>query len=242
MNSATTVERSPAAAGVAGQVEEDHGLREAVDVCRAAAEGDLERRILRIESTGDRGELFHSINHLLDMTDAFVREATASLEYASQGRFFRRVLLRGMQGTFRRAAKSINSATRTMQTRTQALKAAEARRAELAGEFQATLETVTGLEKTSDEIGNVIGVIKKIASQTNLLALNASIEAARAGEAGRGFAVVASEVKSLAEQTAEATRGIQKQVGAIQEAMQGAVDSIQRIWETIREESGSRHG
>ena len=64
------------------------------------------------------------------------------------------------------------------------------------------------IEKSSGEIGNIIGVIDEIAFQTNLLALNAGVEAARAGEAGRGFAVVASEVRALAQRSAEAAKAI----------------------------------
>jgi methyl-accepting chemotaxis protein len=76
-----------------------------------------------------------------------------------------------------------------------------------------------------------------IAAQTNLLALNATIEAARAGEAGRGFAVVASEVKSLASQTAEATREIGDKIAQIQGATKEAVDAIGGITATIEEVS-----
>ncbi|MEK6677101.1 MAG: methyl-accepting chemotaxis protein [Planctomycetota bacterium] len=212
-------------------------VQQAVEVCREAAGGRLEARILRIKEDGPPGELLHSINHLLDMTDAFVREATAALEYASQGKFFRRVILSGMRDTFRQAAQSINTATMQMDEKTRSLREAENRCMQLAGEYQSTRHVVQGLEQASREIGDVAKVIGDIASQTNLLALNASIEAARVGEAGRGFAVVAAHVKILAARSSEATSGIEVLIKAIQSASKDAIAAIDRIWNMVPDAS-----
>ncbi|WP_250442237.1 methyl-accepting chemotaxis protein [Caballeronia sp. AZ1_KS37] len=70
------------------------------------------------------------------------------------------------------------------------------------------IQTMDGIEQSSEKIAEIIGIIEGIAFQTNILALNAAVEAARAGEQGRGFAVVASEVRNLAQRSSTAAREI----------------------------------
>ena len=79
-------------------------------------------------------------------------------------------------------------------------------------------ENILALSEQTQQIGEIIATVNEIASQSNMLALNASVEAARAGEQGKGFAVVAMEVRSLAEQSREATLQVQTILSEIQKA------------------------
>jgi methyl-accepting chemotaxis protein len=85
------------------------------------------------------------------------------------------------------------------------------------------------LETSSQQIASIVDMIREVSNRTNLLALNATIEAARAGDAGRGFAVVAQEVKSLANQTRQATDEIAGRIAEMQSASQDTVRSYGEI-------------
>ncbi|ESQ75212.1 methyl-accepting chemotaxis protein [Asticcacaulis sp. AC402] len=101
------------------------------------------------------------------------------------------------------------------------------------GEVAATQASVRELALSAQKIGDVVELIRAIASQTNLLALNATIEAARAGDAGKGFAVVASEVKQLATQTSKAIDEIAAVTNGIQASTRQTEGSIDRIVATL---------
>ena len=97
------------------------------------------------------------------------------------------------------------------------------------------VEAMQGIEKSSQEITQIIGVIDEIAFQTNLLALNAGVEAARAGDAGRGFAVVASEVRALAQRSAEAAKEIKGILSTSRDQVQEGVQLVAETGSSLRQ-------
>ncbi len=90
-------------------------------------------------------------------------------------------------------------------------------------QMESIAESVVRLSEQSQAIGEIIAVVNDLAEQSNLLAVNAAIEAAKAGEQGKGFAVVAQEVKSLAEQSKQATAQVRTILNDIQKATTAAV-------------------
>ncbi|MEH3040361.1 MAG: methyl-accepting chemotaxis protein [Sphingomonas paucimobilis] len=99
--------------------------------------------------------------------------------------------------------------------------------AEQSGEVvRRAVAAMNGIERTSNEISEIITVIDGIAFQTNLLALNAGVEAARAGDAGKGFAVVASEVRALAQRSADAAKDVKSKITASTEQVSAGVTLV----------------
>jgi len=90
-------------------------LEGAAQICAAATRGDLEARILEAPQPGVLGLIQRGVNDVLDITDAFVREAAGSMRHVSKGKYFRKVLTRGLPGAFGGAAQSVNDATAIME-------------------------------------------------------------------------------------------------------------------------------
>jgi methyl-accepting chemotaxis protein len=90
-------------------------------------------------------------------------------------------------------------------------------------QMESIAESIVQLSEQSQAIGEIIATVNDLAEQSNVLAVNAAIEAAKAGEQGKGFAVVAQEVKSLAEQSKQATTQVRAILGDIQKATSAAV-------------------
>lgn len=121
------------------------------------------------------------------------------------------------------SVKSAANSARDVETIVQAAR----REAEDSGKVVlSAVDAMNGIEKSSDQISQIIGVIDDIAFQTNLLALNAGVEAARAGDAGRGFAVVASEVRALAQRSSDASKEIKTLISSSSQLVGRGVQAV----------------
>lgn len=101
------------------------------------------------------------------------------------------------------------------------------------------ITTVKSLEEATEQIDDVVSLIKSIARQVHLLSLNATIEAMKAGESGKGFTVVAKEVKNLAKQTAKATNEIKQKIEKIKKDSTASMDVIHSISDVIETIGGA---
>jgi methyl-accepting chemotaxis protein len=196
-------------------------------VCRQTAEGNLEDRILGIRRDGPLGSLARGINHMLDLTDAFVREARASLQHASDEKYWRRVLERGLLGSYRQAARLINGATDQMAAKTRQLREAEALRLHLADEFEAAIKVV--VDNVAAAATEARATAESLSATAHLTSEQSTTVAASSEEASRGMESVAA----AAEQITATVGHIEDQARASRDMATTAVASASRTNDTV---------
>ncbi|MDP2337064.1 MAG: methyl-accepting chemotaxis protein [Bacteroidota bacterium] len=104
---------------------------------------------------------------------------------------------------------------------------------EIQNQMESVANTIVRLSEQSQQIGGIIASVTDVADQSNLLAVNAAIEAAKAGEQGKGFAVVAQEIKSLAQQSKQATIQVRNILSDIQKATSAAVMATEQTSKAV---------
>jgi methyl-accepting chemotaxis protein len=195
-------------------------------VCRRASEGDLEARIVNTQDFGDLAGPLIAINKLLDEADAFVRESAASLEYASQRKYYRPFLLRGMLGDFRRGAQVINSARESMK-----------RRHELTEEFQTTVTNVVGvftdaaarLETTAKDMSADAETTHKQSLAVSSAAEESAVNAKAVAAGTEELSASISEIGHQTQQSMTAAQTAAEEMQAANEAASALGEAAQRI-------------
>jgi methyl-accepting chemotaxis protein len=149
-------------------------------------------------------------------TAAAVSETTATVEEVKQTSMLASEKSRAVSESAQEAARIASDGRRALDDSMQGMQTIQEK-------MEAIATTVVRLSERSHAIGEITSSVAGLAEQSNLLAVNAAIEAAKAGEHGKGFAVVAQEVKSLAEQSRQATRQVREILGDIQKSVGAAV-------------------
>lgn len=203
----------------------DSYVRESAASLQAASEGRFHRRFL---TAGQAGAFRSGAETINRATDAMAATQRALDETSTR----RAELADRLDDTVAAVAQQVAAASVELSATASGLVGAAH---QVGKEAEAATVTVGMLERSAQEIQQVVEVISRIAAQTRLLALNATIEAARAGTAGLGFAVVADEVKQLADSTAESTDRITTQVQSIQEAARASATAMGSVDSTMHE-------
>ena len=227
-------------------------LRQAVQVARAVAAGDLSSSF-DSEGQNETAQLLAALQEMQTSLVRVVSEvrqgsdgvATASAEIA-QADLDLSARTESQASSLEETAASMEQLSATVKQNADS--ARQANQLAISASSVATqggevvgqvVETMKGINDASRRISDIISVIDGIAFQTNILALNAAVEAARAGEQGRGFAVVASEVRSLAGRSAEAAKEIKSLISASVERVERGTALVDQAGTTMTEVVGS---
>ena len=168
-------------------------------MCKAVADGDFEARILNITEKGDMADLMHSINLLIDRTDAYIRESKACLDYVSRNQHFRLIAEKGMVGNFKLASESINKATYKIKERHDAF-------SKMGERFENNLEQIATDMKTM--ISELQASSGQVSTASNGAQEQAIIVAAGAEQASANMQAVAAAVEELSASISEINRQV----------------------------------
>jgi len=212
-------------------------------VCRRAAAGDLEARIIDIDQDAPGAEKMDALNQLLDMTDGFIREACGALNAASEGRYHRIFLSEGMRGAFGRGAADIDGTRVRMEemeraTQSQRKMLADEFEGELAGTVQAVTEAAAHLESTATELSQRTSEAHEETASVSSAAEETSTTAQSVASSAAELTASIEEIRRQSGESSEAVLGVGNEVETAKTAVNSlleAAGSVDRVVNFIRD-------
>ena len=204
-----------------GMYEED--MQQAIHICQKLSKGDFEARFLLIDDARPCAPMFHAINHLCDVVDAYIRESRATLEFASKNQYFRRILPHGMQGSLLVASQIINRAMAAIGKRmdasmTLAHSVDEALKG-VAGDLGHSIEQLVSVtDSMGKTVTNTMNNINGVVSASDRTSLNVQSISAAAEELSASVGEISTQtarVSDISSQAKERTVAAKKAGGAL---------------------------
>ncbi|SEH34870.1 methyl-accepting chemotaxis protein [Magnetospirillum fulvum] len=201
---------------------------------KAVARGDFEARLVGIDEAGIVGELKDSINELIDRTDSFVREATASMGSVSRGSYYRRIIERGMLGNFLVGARMINSATAAIEQKVHNFGAVTRKFEDTVGEVvRLTAAAAAELHATAEGMEQTAASTCSTAAAVAAAAEEASSNVQTVAAAADELATAVREINTQVTQSSTISSDAVAQAGRTNDLVMGLSEASTRIGEVV---------
>jgi len=203
-------------------------------ILRTACTGELDVRLTHIKGHGEHAEIQHNFNHLMDVSEAFVREIRAAMHYVSNGKYYRNIREEGMKGSFLISVQRVNSAVEQMSEKVGSFSS-------IADKFEIDMKAV--VQTVTSAATELQATAQSMASTATITSDKAGVVATAATEASSNVQTVASAAEELSSSISEISRQVSQSSEIASQAVtdaeqsrqnvQGLADSASKIGEVI---------
>lgn len=203
-------------------------------VMRAAASGDFERRVSPLPESGPLHDFARDLNAMLDVADAFVREAGASMEHVSRGIYYRRVMTKGLLGAFGRSAETINAASGAMAAKVAGFQTLTDRfREEVVGVSDRVSASAAKLNDAAQGVGEVVAEVRRGAETIDSRARTTSENVYGVASATEELTAAVAEIRQQVTAAADMTRDAVERTSGAGAAMDRLSQAAERIGDAV---------
>jgi methyl-accepting chemotaxis protein len=209
-------------------------IAKASRACSRAADGDLGSRVLHISGRGEISRMMRDINHLLDVTEAFAREAGAALRFASEGAYYRKILARGMVGDFGAYAQGVNAGLEAMDARTRSFRDGASTMGDNIHQVVRLVSEAAGaLERSAEDLAAIAQQTGAQSDTVARAAREASENVGGVAVATERFSASIQEVRDQVEHSAEVARAAVTRAEAAERTVETLAAASLRIGEVV---------